>query len=78
MTETDKLLPVDILDVESKPEEYDIQLIISGVPKKYNIKTESGMLVNYCIQKEHILHNYVLIKVPANTTKLYIYGRLER
>ena len=78
MTETDKLLPVDILDVESKPEEYDKQFIISGVPKGYNIKTESGMLVNYCIQEEHILHNYVLIKVPANTTKLYIYGRFER
>ena len=73
MEDNNFLLPVDILDVESKPDEYYKRFIIPSAHRGYHIKTEPGIEVYYCIQKEDILKNMVLVKVPANTTKLYVY-----
>jgi len=74
----DSLLPLDIFDVKSKPEPYFKCVSIQNSPYGYKIKTETGKLVEYCILREKIMYMEVKVKVPANTTKLYVYGRPER
>jgi hypothetical protein len=69
----ESLLPALILDVESKPYEYQKEAYIHG-GFNFVCRTEDrAVSVPFWIMKETTHGFYIYIKVPANTDKIYVY-----
>jgi hypothetical protein len=71
------LLPIDIIEVESKPEEYTKKVIIPSC-KQFICRTKNNETVYSFIEAETLSGFIININVPANTSQIYIYPVIEK
>ena len=69
------LLPLDILETDAVP--YDYQKLVIVQSLKVWFETETGEKVPSWKERENNHHAFYWIRVPANTSKIYVYPELE-
>ncbi len=66
------LLPIDIIEVESRQEEYTKKVIIPQC-KQFRCCTENNDVVPSWIEAETMTGFIIYVRVPANTSQIYVY-----